>query len=289
MVESGKDLKIDAAWLADRINSTVVDADGHWRTALLNDILAKAAKPCVPEESTKKTVFTVGAEETTSEEGALVASTNRGCRALFESGGAIARVYKDGMTRAPVVQFESTLKALEMKGVLESPDCFRELKDVFDATSSYAKLQRLEADVCGRLLFIRFEATTGDAMGMNMVSKGVNCVLSHLKKKYPEMEILSLSGNYCVDKKASAINWIKGRGKSVVSEATIPAAVIQSVLKTTVDAMVRLGQAKLMIGSSMAGTVGGWNAHAANVVAAIFIATGQVNANHCCSIRILSK
>ncbi|VDN23559.1 unnamed protein product [Gongylonema pulchrum] len=99
--------------------------------------------------------------------------------------------------------------------------------------------------------------------------------MSHLKKKYPEMEILSLSGNYCVDKKASAINWIKGRGKSVVSEATIPAAVVQSVLKTTVDAMVRLGQAKLMIGSSMAGTVGGWNAHAANVVAAIFIATGQ--------------
>ncbi|VDN37791.1 unnamed protein product [Gongylonema pulchrum] len=58
MVEFGKDLKIDAAWLADRINSTVVDADGHWKTALLNDILAKAAKPCVPEESTKKTVFT---------------------------------------------------------------------------------------------------------------------------------------------------------------------------------------------------------------------------------------
>lgn len=69
---------------------------------------------------------------------------------------------------------------------------------------------------------------------------------------------------------------IKGRGKSVVAETTIPAAVVQTVLKTTVDAMVRLGQAKLLIGSSMAGSVGGWNAHAANVVAAIFIATGQV-------------
>ncbi|EJW71733.1 hypothetical protein WUBG_17361, partial [Wuchereria bancrofti] len=112
-------------------------------------------------------------------------------------------------------------------------------------------------------------------MGMNMVSKGANAALSYLKQKCPEMEVLSLSGNYCVDKKASAINWIKGRGKSVVAEAVISAAVVQTVLKTTVDALVRLGQAKLLIGSSMAGTIGGWNAHAANIVAAIFIATGQ--------------
>lgn len=69
---------------------------------------------------------------------------------------------------------------------------------------------------------------------------------------------------------------IKGRGKSMIAEATIPAKVVQTVLKTSVDALVRLGQAKLLIGSSMAGTIGGWNAHAANVVAAIFIATGQV-------------
>lgn len=68
----------------------------------------------------------------------------------------------------------------------------------------------------------------------------------------------------------------KGRGKSMVADATISAAVVQTILKTTVDALVRLGQAKLLIGSSMAGTIGGWNAHAANIVAAIFIATGQV-------------
>lgn len=69
---------------------------------------------------------------------------------------------------------------------------------------------------------------------------------------------------------------IKGRGKSVIADATISSTVIETVLKTTVDALVRLGQAKLLIGSSMAGTIGGWNAHAANIVAAIFIATGQV-------------
>ncbi|KAM3728743.1 3-hydroxy-3-methylglutaryl-coenzyme A reductase [Dirofilaria immitis] len=208
-------------------------------------------------------------------EGALIASTNRGCRAVFESGGVTVRMCRDGMTRAPVVQFANVARTLEMKNLLDSSSGFEEVKNVFDSTSSFARLQRLETDVAGRLLFIRFEAKTGDAMGMNMVSKGANAVLSYLKNKYPEMEILSLSGNYCVDKKASAINWIKGRGKSMVADATIPATVVKTVLKTTVDALVRLGQAKLLIGSSMSGTVGGWNAHAANVVAAIFIATGQ--------------
>ncbi|VIO88506.1 Hydroxymethylglutaryl-coenzyme A reductase family protein [Brugia malayi] len=208
-------------------------------------------------------------------EGALVASTNRGCRAVFESGGVTVRMYRDGMTRAPVVQFANVARTLEMKDFLDSSTGFEEIKAVFDSTSSFARLQRLETDITGRLLFIRFEAKTGDAMGMNMVSKGTNAALSYLKQKCPEMEVLSLSGNYCVDKKASAINWIKGRGKSVVAEAVISAAVVQTVLKTTVDALVRLGQAKLLIGSSMAGTIGGWNAHAANIVAAIFIATGQ--------------
>uniref|UniRef100_A0A0R3RIQ3 3-hydroxy-3-methylglutaryl coenzyme A reductase n=1 Tax=Elaeophora elaphi TaxID=1147741 RepID=A0A0R3RIQ3_9BILA len=208
-------------------------------------------------------------------EGALIASTNRGCRAVFESGGVTVRMYRDGMTRAPVVQFANVAKTLEVKDFLDSPSGFQKIKTVFDSTSSFARLQRLETDMAGRLLFIRLEAKTGDAMGMNMVSKGSNAALSYLKEKYPEMEVLSLSGNYCMDKKASAINWIKGRGKSIVAEATIPASVVQNVLKTSVDAMVRLGQAKLLIGSSMAGTIGGWNAHAANVVAAIFIATGQ--------------
>uniref|UniRef100_A0A914ZNA5 3-hydroxy-3-methylglutaryl coenzyme A reductase n=1 Tax=Parascaris univalens TaxID=6257 RepID=A0A914ZNA5_PARUN len=211
----------------------------------------------------------------TTTEGALVASTNRGCRALTESGGVIVRVYKDAMTRAPVVQLESAVKALELKHWLENPGNFEGLKRTFDATSNYARLQRVEADPIGRLLFIRFEAKTGDAMGMNMVSKGVNMVMTTLKKEFPGMEILSLSGNYCVDKKACALNWIKGRGKSVVSEAVVRASVVHNVLKTDVDSMCRLAEAKLLIGSSIAGTVGGWNAHAANVVAAIFLATGQ--------------
>lgn len=96
-----------------------------------------------------------------------------------------------------------------------------------------------------------------------------------MQNYFPDLEIISLSGNYCTDKKPAAINWLDGRGKSVVSEATVPASVVEKVLKTTVKALVDLNISKNLIGSSLAGSIGGFNAHAANVVAAIFIATGQ--------------
>jgi hydroxymethylglutaryl-CoA reductase (NADPH) len=114
-------------------------------------------------------------------------------------------------------------------------------------------------------------------MGMNMISKGSEKALEVMAAEagFDDMEIISLSGNYCTDKKAAAINWIDGRGKSVVAEATVPAASVQQNLKTTVDALVELNTSKNLIGSAMAGSIGGFNAHAANLVAAIFIATGQ--------------
>lgn len=69
---------------------------------------------------------------------------------------------------------------------------------------------------------------------------------------------------------------IEGRGKSVVCEAVISANIVKTVLKTTVPALVELNVSKNLIGSSLAGSIGGNNAHAANIVAAIFIACGQV-------------
>lgn len=89
------------------------------------------------------------------------------------------------------------------------------------------------------------------------------------------MEILSLSGNFCTDKKPSAVNWLMGRGKSVVCEAVVPADVVQNVLKTSTHAIVDVNISKNMVGSAMAGSIGGFNAHAANIVTAIYIATGQ--------------
>lgn len=97
-----------------------------------------------------------------------------------------------------------------------------------------------------------------------------------LKNEILYAALVALSGNMCTDKKAAAVNWIQGRGKSVVVEATIPKAVVQSILKTEVKkSIVAVNTNKNLIGSAMAGTVGGFNAHAANIVTAIFLATGQ--------------
>ena len=112
---------------------------------------------------------------------------------------------------------------------------------------------------------------------MNMISKGVEHALRVMSDEggFDDMATISVSGNYCTDKKAAAINWVDGRGKSVVAEAIIPGDVVRKLLKSDVNALVELNTAKNMIGSAMAGSVGGFNAHAANLVAAMFLATGQ--------------
>lgn len=92
---------------------------------------------------------------------------------------------------------------------------------------------------------------------------------------FPEMTIASLSGNYCTDKKPAAINWIEGRGKSVVAEGIIPGDAVRSILKTTVRDLVKLNITKNLVGSAMAGSIGGNNAHAGNILTAIYLATGQ--------------
>ncbi|KAG1714719.1 3-hydroxy-3-methylglutaryl-coenzyme A reductase [Nymphon striatum] len=176
-------------------------------------------------------------------EGCLVASTNRGFRALLSGGGIRSKIVADGMSRAPVVRFSNIQSAAEVIAWLNIQDNFQVIKSTFDSTSRFSKLQKLHVRIAGRYLYIRFVATTGDAMGMNMVSK--------------------------------AVNWIEGRGKSVVCEAVVPENIVKSVLKTNVQSLVDVNISKNLIGSSIAGSIGGCNAQAANIVAAIFIATGQ--------------
>uniref|UniRef100_A0AAY5ELG0 3-hydroxy-3-methylglutaryl-coenzyme A reductase n=1 Tax=Electrophorus electricus TaxID=8005 RepID=A0AAY5ELG0_ELEEL len=191
------------------------------------------------------------------------------------SGGASGRVLADGMTRGPVVQLPSACRAAEVKSWLESSDGFSIVKQAFDHTSRFARLERLQISLAGRNLYIRFQSQTGDAMGMNMLSKGTEQALCRLQEQFPELRVLALSGNYCTDKKPAAINWIHGRGKSIVCEATIPGKVVREVLKTSTAALVELNISKNLVGSAMAGSIGGFNAQAANIVAAVYIACGQ--------------
>ncbi|KAK3300582.1 3-hydroxy-3-methylglutaryl-CoA reductase [Chaetomium fimeti] len=223
-------------------------------------------------------------------EGVLVASTSRGCKAINSGGGAVTVLTADGMTRGPCVSFETLERAGAAKLWLDSEQGQSVMKKAFNSTSRFARLESMKTAIAGTNLYIRFKTTTGDAMGMNMISKGVEHALSVMMGEgFEDMNIVSVSGNYCTDKKPAAINWIDGRGKSVVAEAIIPAEIVKTVLKTDVDSMVELNINKNLIGSAMAASVGGFNAHASNIVAAVFLATGQdpaqvVESSNCITI-----
>lgn len=86
--------------------------------------------------------------------------------------------------------------------------------------------------------------------------------------------MVSVSGNMCSDKKPAAINIVRGRGKTVVAEALVKGEIVEKKLHTSVDSIVEVNYRKNLVGSSLAVTLGA-NAHAANMAAALYIATGQ--------------
>jgi hydroxymethylglutaryl-CoA reductase (NADPH) len=210
-------------------------------------------------------------------EGVLVASASRGCKAINAGGGAVTVLTGDGMTRGPCVGFPTLARAGAAKIWIDSEEGRSVMTKAFNSTSRFARLQSMKTALAGTYLYIRFKTTTGDAMGMNMISKGVEKALKVMSTEsgFDDMAIISVSGNFCTDKKFAAINWVDGRGKSVVAEAIIPGEVVKTVLKSNVDALVELNTSKNLIGSAMAGSIGGFNAHASNIVTALFLATGQ--------------
>ena len=222
-------------------------------------------------------------------EGCLVASTNRGCKAISVAGGCYSVVMKDAITRAPCVRMPSAMRAAAVKRWVGVPENYAQLEAAFNSTTNYGKLASVEATVAGRNVYLRFNCMSGDAMGMNMVSKGCLKAIDVLQAEFPDLVLVAISGNMCTDKKPAAINWIMGRGKSIVVEAIIPESVVSSVLKSSVAAMIETNTQKNHVGSAMAGSVGGFNAHAANIVTAVYLATGQdpaqnVESSNCITI-----
>ena len=204
-------------------------------------------------------------------EGALVASISRGMSVMNDGGGVRTMVYGDAMTRAPVLRVDGIEHG---KRVMEWIDAHIDLIDeAVASTTSHGKLARIDKYPDGRSLFLRFAFETGDAMGMNMATIASEAVCRLLERETGAV-MISVSGNMCSDKKPAAINMINGRGKTVVAEATIPKAVVEKRLHTTSAAVVETNYRKNLLGSSLAGTLGA-NAHAANMVAALYIATGQ--------------
>jgi len=206
-------------------------------------------------------------------EGALVAGVNRGVKAVSLAGGARCRVVRDGMTRAPLFRLESVEQAMRFVEWVRSS--FDRIKEVAESTTRHGRLVTIEPFIMGNLVWLRFVFTTGDAMGMNMVTIATDAAARYIVENFPErVELVALSGNMCVDKKPAYINALLGRGKTVVAEATIPNQVLEKVFGVGAESIHRVNIEKNWFGSVYGGSFS-CNAHVANIIAAIFAATGQ--------------
>ena len=204
-------------------------------------------------------------------EGALLASVNRGCSVIDRAGGATARVTKSGMTRAPVFRVADVAEAEALVSwVRDNEDV---LKEAAEETTSHGELLDVTPYVVGDNVFLRFRYDTKDAMGMNMATIATRAAADVVEEE-TTASLVALSGNLCTDKKPAAINAVEGRGRSVTADVLIPRAVVEEKLHTTPEAIAEINTRKNLVGSAKAGSFG-FNAHVANVVAAMFLATGQ--------------
>ena len=204
-------------------------------------------------------------------EGALIASVNRGAGAITKAGGAEVRILHDGMTRAPVFAAKSVGHAKEIADWAEAH--FDDLAAIAATTTNHGKMTGLVTLVAGTSVFIRLEFDTKDAMGMNMVTIASAKIADEIAQA-TGARLIALSGNMCSDKKPAAINGIMGRGRSVVAGVALSHEQIAKILKTDAATMIEVNYRKNLVGSARAGAMG-FNAHAANIVAAMFIACGQ--------------
>lgn len=204
-------------------------------------------------------------------EGALVASVNRGCGAITKAGGAEVSILRDGMTRAPVFSTKSVAHAANVARWAE--DNLLLLKVAAEETTHHGELIGLTTYTAGTSVYIRFEFDTKDAMGMNMVTLASEAA-AHLIEEETGAQLVAVSGNMCCDKKPSAINVIEGRGKTVSAGVFLSDELVSSVFKTNAATLTDVNTRKNLIGSARAASLG-FNAQAANVVAAMFIACGQ--------------
>ncbi len=208
-------------------------------------------------------------------EGTLVASYNRGMKLAREAGGVKVTVVDDAMQRAPAFTFESAREARDFgRWLIENFDA---IKAQADATTGSGSLRDIQQFPASRMLYTRFNFTTGDAAGQNMTSKATAAACGWIRSQRPEIVNFALESNMATDKKASQINMLHTRGKRVVAEITLPAELLERGTRVGPKQMFR-SRLVANLGSFMSGATNN-GAHAANGIAAMFIATGQDAAN----------
>ncbi len=208
-------------------------------------------------------------------EGTLVASYSRGMRLLSKAGGVTVTVVDDAMQRAPVFFFDNAREARDFSSWVD--ENFAVIKEVAESTTSSGKLRNIEKYAAGKLLHCRFNFTTGDAAGQNMVGKATWFACEWIKQNYPDFNKYILTGGMDTDKKHSHLNTLHSRGKRVIAECVIPKALMEEITGLPTSTLFRLRQIS-QNGMLMAGVINN-GAHSANGLTAMFIATGQDVAN----------
>ncbi|MFI9503577.1 hydroxymethylglutaryl-CoA reductase [Nocardia sp. NPDC052566] len=211
-------------------------------------------------------------------ESPLWPSVRRGARmSTLTEHGIVATLVDDRMTRSILLEADDAHTAYTTVGRLKEQ--FTQLQEVAAGSSRYGRLIDLHHQITGNLLFLRFEFSTGDASGHNMATLAADHLMDHILATLPGLRYVSISGNYCTDKKATAVNGILGRGKNVITELLIPRDLVAARLHTTARDVVELNIRKNLIGTLLAGGIRSANAHYANMLLAFYLATGQDAAN----------
>ncbi|MFJ4651878.1 hydroxymethylglutaryl-CoA reductase [Nocardia sp. NPDC088792] len=191
--------------------------------------------------------------------------------------GIVATLLDERMTRSVLLEADDAGTALAAARQLHAE--LPRLRGIVAECSRFANLIELHHQIVGNLLFLRFEFTTGDASGHNMATLAADALLGYIIDAVPGVRYGSISGNFCTDKKASAVNGILGRGKNVVTEILIPREIVEQRLHTTAHRVAEINVRKNLIGTTLAGGIRSANAHYANMLLGVYLATGQDAAN----------
>lgn len=209
-------------------------------------------------------------------EGALVASMNRGARALSLSGGFTAQVLWQRMTRAPLFMFEKEEEVPIFESFIRSR--FVEIKRIAESYSNHAKLLELECISIENFVHVKFTYTTGDASGQNMTTVCTWHAMIFIVDRFTRETGIRpkdwiLEGNGSSDKKISSYSTTRGRGVNVTAECFLTEKVLKDVLRTSSAKMMQAFSPSRKL-AEIDGMFG-YNINVANAVAAIFVATGQ--------------
>jgi len=208
-------------------------------------------------------------------EGTLVASYNRGMRVIRESGGVTTTVVSEAMQRAPAFFFKNARDGRDFAQWLR--DNFAVIKAQAESTTSVGKLLEIEIYPVHNIVYTRFDYSTGDAAGQNMTGMATFVTCEWIRANYPKLRTYGLSGGWDTEKKTSFVNSLKGRGRKVTAELTIPRQVLEETLRTTPE-QLRNSNSVNTLSAYLTGASNN-AAHPANGLAALFMATGQDMAN----------